>query len=101
MVNPYHCLQPMANILQSQITGMIPLKCLINLEGKIIARFGKRRSRMENSIGHITWSAIVHRGHPTTIFGNICSEDDLRSRIFGSFVVKFLACLPLQGFSNI
>ena len=32
---------------------------------------------------------------------NICSEDDLRSRIFGTFFVKFLACLPLQGFSNI
>ena len=46
---------------------------------------------------------------------NICSEDDLTSqthlnlnltslltsRIFGTFVVKFLACLPLLGFSNI
>ena len=32
---------------------------------------------------------------------NICSEDDLRSRIFGTFVVKFLACLPLLGFSNL
>ena len=32
---------------------------------------------------------------------NICSEDDLRSRIFGTFVVKFLARLPLLGFSNI
>ena len=32
---------------------------------------------------------------------NICSEDDLRSRIFGTFVVQFLACLPLLGFSNI
>ena len=32
---------------------------------------------------------------------NICSEDDLRSRIFGAFVVKFLASLPLLGFSNI
>ena len=32
---------------------------------------------------------------------NICSEDDLRSRIFGTFVVKFLASLPLLGFSNI
>ena len=31
----------------------------------------------------------------------ICSEDDFRSRIFGSFSVKFLACLPLLGFSNI
>ena len=29
----------------------------------------------------------------------ICSEDDLRSRKFGTFVVKFLACLPLPGFS--
>ena len=32
---------------------------------------------------------------------NICSEDDLRSRIFETFVVKFPACLPLLGFSNI
>ena len=32
---------------------------------------------------------------------NICSEDDLRPRIFGAFVVKFLARLPLLGFSNI
>ena len=32
---------------------------------------------------------------------NICSEDDLRSRIFETFVVKFLACPPLLGFSNI
>ena len=32
---------------------------------------------------------------------NICSEDDLRSRIFGAFVVKFLACPPLLGLSNI
>ena len=26
---------------------------------------------------------------------------DLRSRIFGTFVVKFLACMPLLGFSNL
>ena len=31
----------------------------------------------------------------------ICSEDDLRSRIFRTFVVKFLACLLLLVFSNI
>ena len=31
---------------------------------------------------------------------NICSEDDLRSRSFETFVVKFLACMPLLGFSN-
>ena len=32
---------------------------------------------------------------------NICSEDDLRSRILETFVVTFLACLPLLGSSNI
>ena len=32
---------------------------------------------------------------------NVSSEDDFRSRIFGTFVVKVLACLPLLGFSNI
>ena len=32
---------------------------------------------------------------------NICSEEDLRSRIFGTFVVKFIASLFLLGFSNI
>ena len=31
---------------------------------------------------------------------NICSEDDLRSRIFGTFVVKFFACMPLLGLSS-
>ena len=40
------------------------------------------------------------RGTQHQFSGNICSEDDLRSRIFGTFVVKFLACLPLLGFSN-
>ena len=45
---------------------------------------------------------VEEQGHPTAIFGeNICSEDDLGTRIFGTFVVKFLACLPLLGFSNI
>ena len=29
---------------------------------------------------------------------NICSEVNLISRIFGAFIVKFLACLPLLGF---
>ena len=38
------------------------------------------------------------QGHPTSIFGKYLSEDDLRSRIFGTFVVKFLLCLPLLGF---
>ena len=41
------------------------------------------------------------RGTQRQFSENICSEDDLRSRIFGTFLVKFLACLPLLGFSNI
>ena len=46
--------------------------------------------------------ALHISGAPNGNFGeHICSEDDLRTRIFGTFVVKFLACLPLLGFSNI
>ena len=41
------------------------------------------------------------RGTQRQFLENICSEDDLRSRIFRTFVVKFLACLPLLRFSNI
>ena len=40
-----------------------------------------------------------NRGTQRQFSENICSEDDLRSGIFGAFVVKFLACLPLLGFS--
>ena len=43
----------------------------------------------------------LDRGNQRQSSENICSEDDLRSRIFGTFVVKFLAYLPLLGFSNI
>ena len=43
----------------------------------------------------------ISRGTQRQFSENICSEDDLRSRIFGTFVVKCLACLPLLGFSNI
>ena len=41
------------------------------------------------------------RGTQRQFLENICSGDDLRSRIFGTFVLKFLASLPLLGFSNI
>ena len=44
---------------------------------------------------------IEDRGTQSQFSENMCSEDDLRSRIFGTFLVKFLACLPLLGFSNI
>ena len=47
------------------------------------------------------YSLTFFRGTQRQFSENICSEDDLKSRIFGTFVVKFLACLPLLGFSNI
>jgi len=34
------------------------------------------------------------RGTQRQFSENICAGDDLRSRIFGTSVVKFLACLP-------
>ena len=43
----------------------------------------------------------ANRGTQRQFSENICSEDDLRSRILGTFVVKLLACLPVLGFSNI
>ena len=46
-------------------------------------------------------TTIDFRGTQRQFSENICSEDYLKSRIFGTFVVKFLACLPLLGFSNI
>ena len=51
---------------------------------------------------YIVLSENQKTGAPNDNFReNICSEDDLRSTIFGTFVVKFLACLPPLGFSNI
>ena len=44
---------------------------------------------------------VVVSGAPNDNFRkNICSEGYLRPRIFETFVVKFLACLHLLGFSN-
>ena len=54
---------------------------------------------MENTPGAEV--SLSHQGPQLQFSANICSEDDLRSRIFGTFVVKFLACLSLLGFSNI
>ena len=36
----------------------------------------------------------INRGTQGQFSENICSEDDLKYRIFGTFVEKFLACLP-------
>ena len=49
---------------------------------------------------HLNSNPLV-RGTQRQFSENICSEDDLRSILFGTSVVKFLACLPLLGFSKI
>ena len=43
--------------------------------------------------------AARFRGTQRHFLENMCSEGDWRSGIFGTFVVKFLACLLLLGFS--
>ena len=66
------------------------------------------KGKIDRSIG-INYSSVnlnglksfFVRGTQRQFSENICSEDDLRCRIFGTFVVKFLACLPLLGFWNI
>ena len=59
----------------------------------------------ERTVGRGTERSALNiqgiRGTQRQVSENICSEDDLRSRIFGTFVVKFFACLLLLGFSNI
>ena len=49
---------------------------------------------------NVSITLAKYRGIQRQFLKNICSEDDLRPRIFGTFVVKFLACLPLLGFLN-
>ena len=40
--------------------------------------------------------AVLVRGTQRQFLENISPEDDLRSRTFGTFVVKFLACARLS-----
>ena len=69
------------------------------------------RQELKNLKMVCTDRGVIHLGytaHTTPLRGtqrqfwqNNCSEDDLRSTIFGIFFPKLLACLPLLGFSNI
>ena len=75
------------------------------LRGCVTNRSEGLHGRLGLSCNELTVNVLKVRhfsGAPNDNFReNICSEDDLRSRIFGTFVVKFFACLPLLGFSNI
>ena len=62
--------------------------------------------RIQQIVGHLLfsllwWQLIPARGTQHQFSENTCSEDYLRFRIFGTSFVKFFACLPLLGFSNI
>ena len=63
---------------------------LLSVNNQSASAFTIRKTKLTN-----------FRGTQRQFSGNTRSEDDLRSRMFGAFVVKFLACLPLLGFSNI
>ena len=76
--------------------SIIPHKVMRILGGRL------REPRLRASLReHPFLLAKRPSGAPNDNFRkNICSEGDLRSRIFETFVVKFLVCLPLLGFSN-
>ena len=57
-------------------------------------------SRMKRMVQDLPVIWCLNRDTQRQFLENICSEDDLRSRIFGTFVVKFLVCPPLLGFSS-
>ena len=70
------------------------------------SRHHTKCSRLHNVRNCIIYVVSLHllgsnRGTKRQFPENICSKDDWSSRIFGTFVVKFLACLPVLGFSNI
>ena len=68
------------------------------------------RSSVNTALGYTipAIKGVVYRCHERLTRGtqrqfleNMCSKEDLRSRIFGTSIVKFLACVPLLGFSNV
>ena len=83
--------------------GLAPTRFKFNVGDRV--RIVKKKKAFEKGYTP-RWTEKVfttskHRDTQRQFSENICSEDDLRSRIFGTFFVKFLACLPLLGFSNI
>ena len=94
-----------ANDYQIKTKTICPI---IRIDDQIIKRVDHTKSLGLTIDAQLSWGRHVEeickkvssaiRGTQRQFSKNICSEDDLRSRIFGTFVVKFLACLPLLGF---
>ena len=84
----------------------LPVGCCLFLRGMIFMRayvllalLSLSKNKGLYSLSIFSWPTV--RGTQRQFSENICLEDDLKSRIFKPFVVKFLACLPFLGFSNI
>ena len=76
--------------------------CIVNSPLKIANCGVVQLAISDHALIYITHKAHYQPGAPNDNFRKyICSEDDLRSRIFETFAVKFLARLPPLGFSNI
>ena len=75
----------------------------LNVFSEETAKFTVRlQKETDHAFSELSANSIFFSGAPNDNFRqNICPEDDLRSSIFGTFVVKFLGCLLLLGFSNI
>ena len=95
-----HLIAELFEVISRRFGFSTDVASIIELMYLVPLLFGGICVLKDANITHAILLKCLIQGHPTTIFGNICAEDDLRSRIFGTFVVKF-ACLPLLGFSNI
>ena len=106
----YQCDELITNtrkFIHANFASVAEMDEFLNLEAKEVERWissDEIAVAVEADVFKIVlkWIEQDKTGAPNDNFReNICSEDDLRSRIFGTFVVKFLACMPLLGFSNI
>ena len=80
---------------------MRPNAILAVLKARDVFKFTSKYLMAGANIGSICATTCIYvRGTQRQFSENICSEDDLRSRIFRTFVVKFLARLSLLGFPN-
>ena len=59
-----------------------------------------KRQVLHRTLCNKLYIKLSFRGNQRQFSENIRSKDCLRSRIFGTFVVEFLACLPVLGFSK-
>ena len=94
--------------ISARVTLQMLKKEFVKGEALKILRKNSSETTFEENNSNKKKKPFMDGGYPQSFRGtqrqfskNICSKDDLRSRIFGTFVVKRLVCVPLLGFSNI